>query len=321
MLSKPIFNVILLIVFFMGIPKTHAQQDIAGSEDHPMVSRYAGAVIKGYEQAEYDRAIFPSGLKDRELQTIAAEGKRTRVLYVGPPQASVLEVQRNYQHALRNAGFDIVYECFGGMDQIPRQIYTRHSPGDMGISGRSPYMGTNASYFLARLKGAEGSIYVSAHTLNSSRFDDQVITALQILEEVPMQTGKVQVDISAEAMALDIDQTGSVSIYGIYFDIDRASIKAESAPVLAEIASLLKNNPDLNLHVVGHTDATGSLSHNMDLSKRRAMAVVDYLTNEHGISTHRLQPHGIASLAPVASNLNEDGRARNRRVALVKAFN
>lgn len=67
-------------------------------------------------------------------------------------------------------------------------------------------------------------------------------------------------------MAHDIDQTGSVSIYGIYFDIDRASIKVKSAPVLAEIASLLKNNPDLNLHVVGHTDATGSLAHNMDLS-------------------------------------------------------
>lgn len=69
--------------------------------------------------------------------------------------------------------------------------------------------------------------------------------------------------------------------------------------------------------MVGHTDATGSMEHNMELSKKRAESAVEYLTSEHGISTERLKPHGVGPLAPVADNESEKGRAQNRRVELV----
>ena len=118
-------------------------------------------------------------------------------------------------------------------------------------------------------------------------------------------------------MASDIDETGSVRIYGIHFDTDQATIQEKSESALAEIATLLAQNTDLNLGVVGHTDAVGNIEYNMDLSRQRAESVVDFLVSEHGIAKDRLTPHGVGPLAPVASNADENGRARNRRVELI----
>jgi len=76
--------------------------------------------------------------------------------------------------------------------------------------------------------------------------------------------------VTADTMIEDITRTGRVAIYGIYFDTDRADIMPESEPTLEEIARLLRQNPDLSLYVVGHTDDVGALDYNMNLSQRRA---------------------------------------------------
>ncbi|MFO7844523.1 MAG: OmpA family protein [Bacteroidales bacterium] len=320
MFKKLIFNLTLAIFVLFGFTPVYAQQDVEGSEDHPMISRYEGAYINGYEQFDYARLTFFTGEEDGELQKIEPEGEATRILYFLPEGLSVLQVQRNYQRALKDAGFEIVYEGFGGFEEIPREIYRDF---DM-IGGRKNdnvfLSGEDASYFLAKLPQENGDVYVSSHTLLSGHadFDNQVVTALQILEEKPMETGKVKVEIDAETMANDIDDKGSVRIYGIYFDTDKATIKKKSESTLAEIASLLDEKPELNLGVVGHTDATGSEEHNMDLSKQRAEAVVEFLASEHRISEERLIPKGVGPWAPVASNDDEDGRAQNRRVELVE---
>ena len=106
------------------------------------------------------------------------------------------------------------------------------------------------------------------------------------------------------------------AVYGIYFDVDRAVVKPKSGPVLAEIARLLQNEPGLYLYVVGHTDNTGTLVHNMDLSQRRAEAVVQKLAADYGIAAERLAAVGVGPVAPVASNDADEGRALNRRVEL-----
>ncbi len=319
MIKRQILSFALAFFIIPGFTAAIAQEDAEGSEDHPMISRYEGSYIAEYEHFEYDRIVFPSGVEDGELQTINAEGEATKILYVAPENVSVLQVVRNYQVALQNAGFELVYEALGGMDNIPRQIYTEYDPGNFGIRGRHPLMGNNASYFMTRLPGAEGDIYVSGHTLYSDRYDGRATTALQILEEKPLQTGMVKVDINAEAMARDLDEAGSVRIYGIHFDTGEAVIKEESESILAEIARLLEENQEMKLGVVGHTDATGSVADNMELSQQRADAVVSYLTTQYGISDDRLLPHGAGPWAPVASNEEEDGRARNRRVELIKS--
>ncbi|MFO8067147.1 MAG: OmpA family protein [Bacteroidales bacterium] len=327
MFKKMIFNLTVTIFVFSGITPiaAYARQDIEGSEDHPMISRYEGAYIRGYEHYDYDRITFYTEEDDGELKKIQPEGEVTRILYFLPEKGlSVLQIQRNYQHALKNAGFELVYECFGGMDEIPNDIYWDLDFDSFeGEHSKNVGMGKDQSYFLARLPQDDGHVYVSAHTWISEYADEdnQPVTALQILEEKPMTTGKVKVELNAEAMAKDIEKKGSVRIYGIHFDTDKATIREESESTLKEIANLLKQQPELDIGVVGHTDATGSEEYNMDLSKRRAEAVVEFLTSELGISADRLIPRGLGPWAPVASNEDDDGRARNRRVELVKIVN
>jgi outer membrane protein OmpA-like peptidoglycan-associated protein len=87
---------------------------------------------------------------------------------------------------------------------------------------------------------------------------------------------------------------------------------------MKEIAKLLQGDPTLKLYVVGHTDNQGALDLNMDLSRKRAEAVLTALTTKYAVPATRLKAYGCGPYAPVASNGSEDGRAKNRRVELVK---
>ncbi len=122
----------------------------------------------------------------------------------------------------------------------------------------------------------------------------------------------------AAAMGNDINATGHVAVYGIYFDSSKSLIKPESAQAIAEIAKLLKGQPALKLFVVGHTDSQGGVDGNITLSQARAEAVLKALVAEHGIAPARLRSFGCGQFSPVASNDGDEGRAKNRRVELVK---
>jgi OmpA-OmpF porin, OOP family len=138
------------------------------------------------------------------------------------------------------------------------------------------------------------------------------------LTTVEKQAMQQEVVASAEVMGNDIHATGHVSVYGIYFDTAKSDIKPESDAAIAEIAKLLQGNGALKLYVVGHTDNVGSFDANMQLSRNRAESVIKELVAKHHIAADRLKPHGVSSLAPVASNDTEDGKQKNRRVELVK---
>ena len=127
-----------------------------------------------------------------------------------------------------------------------------------------------------------------------------------------------EVVADATALGSDIKSSGHVAVYGITFDTNKAEVKPESKPTLDEIAKLLKQEPALKLKVVGHTDMTGLFDANMKLSQARAEAVVQALVSQYGIAAPRLKGYGVGPLAPVASNAAEEGRAKNRRVELVK---
>jgi OmpA-OmpF porin, OOP family len=119
-------------------------------------------------------------------------------------------------------------------------------------------------------------------------------------------------------MKQSLHGSGKVALYGLYFDTDKDVVKPESQPTLAEIAKLLKSEPSLRVHVVGHTDNQGKAEYNLDLSRRRATSVARELTGKYGVAGNRLDAFGCGVYAPVASNEAEDGRAKNRRVELVQ---
>ena len=84
------------------------------------------------------------------------------------------------------------------------------------------------------------------------------------------------------------------------------------------MSKLLQSRPSLKLQVVGHTDSQGGYEHNMDLSRRRAEAVLTSLVSRYGVDSGRLMAAGVGPLSPVASNDTPEGRTKNRRVELVK---
>lgn len=138
---------------------------------------------------------------------------------------------------------------------------------------------------------------------------------LKIVEKQAMEQHVVA---DAASFGNDLKATGHVAVYGIYFDTAKSVLKPESTPALTEVAKLLAADTALKLWVVGHTDAVAALDGNMKLAQARAEAVVAALTTAHGVAAARLKGYGVGPLAPVATNETEEGRAKNRRVELVR---
>ena len=145
----------------------------------------------------------------------------------------------------------------------------------------------------------------------------RTIAVVDIVDGKPRENRMVTV--SAADMAGSIAGSGSVALYGILFDFNQAVVKPESEPALTEIAKYLSGEPATKVLIVGHTDNVGSYAFNLDLSQRRASAVVDALVARFRVARERMTPIGVSFASPVASNRDEAGRAKNRRVALVAA--
>jgi len=238
--------------------------------------------MPGFYISECDVKEFDSfEFYTSESDVTAVEGHKTYLSYAipeGKPSPSGLQVLRNHDNAVRAAGGTRIY-----MDES-------YGTWTLKRGGKEIWVGVNAP--------DHGEWYT-----------------LTLVEK----TGMAQdIQVNAAAMADNLDRSGRVALYGIYFDTDKADLKAESEPTLQEIARLLQQQGALKLYVVGHTDGTGQLQHNLDLSRRRAQAVVDALVTRHGIAAGRLSAHGVGPLAPVSTNQTEDGRALNRRVELVR---
>ena len=271
---------------------------------HPLIKVYPGATLLDRVAKEYDEQIMLLGpiAPDKSFKkSQRLEGKVTRLNYADPAGRSTLEKYKNYEDALKAAGFEVLWTC-AGYDVCGPQT-------NVPTIGYFPYSSEQGRYLTARLKRAEGDVWVGLQVKPAD-------TSIQIVEAKPMETGMVKVD--ADALGKSIMAEGHVPVYGIYFDTGKADLKPESSAALKEIAALLQKLPTLKIHVVGHTDNVGELAANLDLSRRRAAAVVAALTQTHGVAAARLRPEGVGPLAPVASNDTDAGKAKNRRVELVK---
>lgn len=194
-----------------------------------------------------------------------------------------LEVQRNYEAAVREGKGKVLYVDTGG-GSVHFQLR----------KGEDEYWG---------VAGCGGG---DAHTCNSLNHKIIRVAAM-----------KQSVVVSAEQIAKAMGEEGKVVFYGIYFDTDKATLKSESGPTLVEMAKWLNSNAAAKVYIVGHTDMQGAAAHNQTLSRNRAAAVVDALVKQHGIKPDRLGAEGVGPFAPVAGNDSETGRAKNRRVEMV----
>lgn len=312
------------------MPKTDTVKD---GKDHPLLSRFAGSVLVGYNTKTFDAVALVAGkvgknasdpnLPFEKMQPV--EGRITRLAYNFAPDRSAAEVMRNYQQALAAAGFKTVFACDRAAcgDNFGDFMLQRIDK-DLKIEGGGDYWAPfnygrlEPRYLLASGQRKGGGVaYAAVHVVPPADGKNGGVY-LEIAEAEAMETGKVSANLSADQMAKGLAAEGKVALYGLYFDTDKADIKPESKPALAEMAKLLKGDPKLNVYIVGHTDNVGTLARNTELSQKRAEAVVAALAGEHKIDAKRLLARGVASLAPVAANDQEAGRAKNRRVELVR---
>lgn len=323
-----------LLLFLAGAPARAQQADVAGAADHPLLRRYEGSWILGYRQLAFDAFALPLAAPVRAGGALSlpkqqvVEGRRTRLLYVSPDGRSPLEVFRNYAGALGQAGFQTLFTCeedaCGAAGALPKRfLYTEALELDNRgqVTSMAFSQPSEQRYLASRLVRPEGDVYVSVYVARENFASwkeltwDRALVLVDVIETAPMEVGKVQVD--ADALARDLATAGRAAIYGVLFETGSAALQPGSEPTLREIARLLEINSSLKLYVVGHTDDVGEFAFNMDLSRRRAEAVVRALASDYNIQLNRLEAAGVGPLAPVAPNTSEQGRALNRRVELV----
>jgi outer membrane protein OmpA-like peptidoglycan-associated protein len=196
------------------------------------------------------------------------------------PLMSGLESQENYRAALRNLGADILYE-----DPLP-------DPGEVD----------------ARLDDHGKMVWIQVTSVYAG-------VNVDVIEEKPFQLSIKPPQ--ADEMKAALDKDGHIALY-INFDFNKAALKPDAQPIIAQVVALLKANPDLKLAIDGNTDSIGTHDYNVKLSQERAAAVVETLKTQ-GVDGARLSSAGFGPDKPIAPNDTEIGRAKNRRVELVKS--
>lgn len=189
----------------------------------------------------------------------------------------------------------------------PLAIIRNHQQAVAAIGGKTAYEDARYTTLTVTSQGKE--VWVQVDTAWGGGY------VLTLVETQPMRQDVVA---SAAAFKAGLAANGHVEVPGIFFDTGKAVLTPASEAAVAEVAALLKADATLRVYVVGHTDNTAALDVNTRLSHARAEAVVQALVGAHGIATGRLVARGVGPLAPVASNDDEAGRAKNRRVELVK---
>lgn len=345
---------LLLTCSLAAADATIPTKDIAGAADNRLLPRYEGSFIVGHERQQFTDFNLPLSTLEKTDKVDASnnvvfapkrsldlEGALTRLVYLLPENRSPLEVLRNYQDAVVKAGGETLWQCKGddcggssrraaagggGDSSLTMHFFTEKTLNDPAFSnGACAVTSTIADqrYFSARLPVEGGDAHVAVQTFSIAdggpyckAFANRTVAVVQVIEPKPRD--RKMVVVKADEMAKAIDASGRVALYGILFDTDKADLKPESDPTLAEIAALLKSNPALAVVIVGHTDNVGAFDYNVELSKRRAAAVAAALAKRFQIPADRLKSAGIGMVSPAASNASEEGRVKNRRVEVVR---
>ena len=278
---KGIFFFSFVTIFTVTV---HAQE----TNEHPLIRPFPGSVLaenmsKHKNFDGYDFYYLNEKTKKREKKTI--KGEYWKLLYEVRTKSgqritniSTMEFLENYRVAAIEKGGRVVWE--------DRGIIVLTIPREDG-----------------------GMTWLQVQP--ASNMGQQY---LYIVDEKPL---KISIVFGPTEMKAALDVEGRVQLHGILFDLDKATLQPESAKQLQHVVTLLKNNSDLTLEVQGHTDDQGSDEYNLKLSQNRAETVVAYLCL-FGIDTRQIVPKGYGESKPLMPNTTEEGRAKNRRVELVK---
>lgn len=253
-------------------------------KDTPYFSGMPNYKIVDAADKEFDNYNFFNG-----KNCTIIEGKkffRTYTLKEEAKQSSDLQISRNYTTAVKNMGGTVVFEgvCEGAN------------------------CAENCGYqmMVGKVLKDNNELWIEVVPFNDG--NDYYLTII-VKEEMKQ-------DVTASAMLDSLNLKGYIALY-INFDTGKSTIKSESKPIITQIVEMLKSNTDLKLIVEGHTDNVGNAKSNKTLSEERAKSVVAAIVTQE-IDIKRLSSFGHGQDKPIADNKTEEGKAKNRRVELVK---
>jgi outer membrane protein OmpA-like peptidoglycan-associated protein len=278
------FALVLAFVTAMSLSPAAAREDAPRSKDHPLLTRYPNSHITEYE-ASFNAIEFPVGaVNARKKERVEGDATRIQYFHNDPDrQPSALQLIRNYQNAIRAIGGEVLYE------RLPREGDGGETTLRVATGGKTVWVRVAPDIFSAPAQ--------------SYRLDIVEVAAMQQV-------------VSARQMLDEINRSGFVALY-IHFDTGKADLKPDGQATVREIVAMLQAAPALKIAIEGHTDNVGQPAANKALSERRARSVMQAVV-AGGIPAARLSAAGFGSERPVADNRNEEGRAKNRRVELVK---
>jgi OOP family OmpA-OmpF porin len=275
----------LVALLALAAPGALAQDDARGSKDHPLLTRYPGSHIVEYVK-NYNAEEFATGTRAGQPERKSVEGDATVITYFhndAEKQPSALQVIRNYQNAIKAIGGQVVYE------RMPKDGDGGEATLRVTTGGKDVWVRVEPGIFSAPTQSYK----------------------LWIVEVAAMQ----QV-VSANKLLDELNKAGFIALY-VNFDTGKWDLKADGRATVAEIVTLLKGAPTLRIAIEGHTDNVGQAAANKALSEKRAQSVMAAVV-AGGIDAKRLSAAGVGQERPVADNRSEEGRAKNRRVELVR---
>ncbi len=291
--------VVVSLVFSLAAWGDWNDPHVEGAKEHPLLKFYPQASVTEYDQKDFDSAEMLTAYKkgaEAPSTVDTMEGKVTKYHYAHKPNTSPLEIIRQYEAALKSAGFITIIAGKGA--SYPGMPET-NDPDAFG-SFRLDRKGKPAVYVQVLASYNGGPEYPESHV---------TIVEIKGMEQ--------KLEANAESWFDEISKTGRVAVYGINFDTGKATLKPESEKVLAEISKLATGHAQLKLGIEGHTDNIGGAAANKKLSESRAEAVKAWLI-KNGANGANFTTTGFGDTKPVDDNKTEAGRAKNRRVELVK---
>lgn len=267
------------------------------------------------EQSSYR---LPTGPWQEEggIPSARVEGIVTRQAWrIDGQSATTLQLLAPLRAQLLSDGFEVVFECAasvcGGFDF---RFETEVLPGPAMYVNLTDYR-----FLSARRTGADAEAVSLLVSRTSSAGFVQIIRVGTGEEPPDPVTATLPTDPAPEpgSLARELERAGHVVLPDLDFSSGSSDLGDGAVPSLDRIADYLQANPQRQIVFVGHTDATGSLDANIALSRRRAEAAVRYLDRRHGLDGSRVSAEGVGYLAPLASNLSDEGRRRNRRIEAV----
>jgi OmpA-OmpF porin, OOP family len=328
--SRTLKPILAACVFWSVAVLLSAGQDLPGSKDPAGMKRYEGSELIGYRAPKFDEYVLPLGPPTNMAppayeKSKPVDGQISYYTYLAPAGRSPVELFRNYKQEFQRLDIEVQYEKNAGQHGWFGPTFDKIAT-EIDLSQILAYDEEDERLLVGRSRDAKPTYYVVFVTaykdgLIPERLEGRVAKGRALAQLVVVSADVMErkmTFVNADDMKQAIHDSGKVALYGLYFDTDKDAVKSESQPTLVEIAKLLKSEPSLRLHVVGHTDNQGKADYNLDLSRRRAVSVVGELARKYGVAANRLDAFGCGVYSPVASNEAEVGRAKNRRVELVQ---